>query len=204
MRPPPSYRYPRRQQPPSLCRSHSRLQHPSLPPCAPPNPTAAAPPQVRRLFGSREAAKAIYACRELEYQQYEHREALQRLLQDEGDALAREDVDLATLDIATFKKEYAESLSSLKAAFPRQVCCDAFGTGGCVHGKPCECGWTQAPCPWPWILHRHGGPFCDCHMESRAAWMEPARVKYWHYLSKEVDLGHHLYPKAGPQRENGA
>ena len=44
---------------------------PALPP---PNPMAAA--QIRRLFGSREAAKAIYACRELEYQQYEHREAL--------------------------------------------------------------------------------------------------------------------------------
>ena len=102
MRPPPNHRHPRRQQPPSLRVSHSRLRHArrSHPAAAEPNGSTARA-QVRRLFDSREAAKAIYACRELEYQQYEHREALQRLLQDEGDALAREDVDLATRDIAT-------------------------------------------------------------------------------------------------------
>ena len=48
--------------------------------------------------------------------------------------------------------KYTKALSEMKVAFPTQVCCDAFETGGCVHGKPCECGWKQAP--WPWIVYR--------------------------------------------------
>ena len=69
--------------------------------------------------------------------------------------------------------KYTKALSEMKVTFPTQVCCDAFETGGCVHGKPCECGWKQAP--WPWIVYRPGGPFCDCHFESRrdpGAWLQ--------------------------------
>ena len=89
----------------------------------------------------------------------------------------------------------------LKAAFPRSVCCDAFATGGCVHGNACECGWVQAP--WPWMLHRAGGAYCDCHMESRAAWMSPAGIHVWPYFDLKCDLGHHMYPDSGPQRGDG-
>ena len=114
-----------------------------------------------------------------------------------------EDIERETRDIANLEKEYTEQLAAVKAAFPRKVCCDAFETGGCMHGLQCECGWTQAP--WPWIIHRQGGWFCDCHMESRAAWMKPARIRFWPYLvrlEEGPELGHHLFPNSGPQRGN--
>ena len=131
----------------------------------------------------------IYTCRELEYQQYELRAALQRL-SNSPTYYAAADVELYRGNISQLETEYREELSAVAAAFPRMVCCAAFGTGGCSHGKPCECGWTQAP--WPWIVHRDADDpanvcrFCDCHMEARLAWMKPAGVCYWHYLTQEV------------------
>ena len=143
----------------------------------------------------------IYTCRELEYQQYQLRQDLSRLALSGTSPMLSEDIAREQQDIAQLEKEYADGLAAVKAAFPRQVCCDAFETGGCTHGTPCECGWTQAP--WPWIIHRHGGRFCDCHMESCANWMKPARIRVWPYFSNDGDLGHHLFPNSGPQRGNG-
>ena len=151
-----------------------------------PKPSPRASGQVRRLLGSKEAADVIYTCRELEYQQYELRAALQRL-SNSPTYYAAADVELYRGNISQLETEYREELSAVAAAFPRMVCCAAFGTGGCSHGKPCECGWTQAP--WPWIVHRDADDpanvcrFCDCHMEARLAWMKPAGVRYWHYLT---------------------
>ena len=141
----------------------------------------------------------IYTCRELEYQQHLLREALEQLALRGSSRSLEEDRVLYQRVVGELEAEYAEQLTLLKTTFPRMVCCDAFATGLCVHGKPCECGWTQAP--WPWIIHRHGGRFCDCHMESRASWMKPARIRYWRYFSADgEDLGHHLFPNSGPQR----
>ena len=83
-------------------------------------------------------------------------------------------------DLAEAKSDYATALLKLKESFPTMVCCEAFETGGCTHGKPCECGSVQAP--WPWIVQGAcGGIFCECHMEpdARRAWMKPAGIRYW-------------------------
>ena len=117
------------------------------------------------MFGSREAANAIYACRELEYTQYTLRKDLEELSREPSKESCQEDVRLGQQAVADLQREYAAELRAVKAAFPRVVCCAAFETGGCEHGKLCECGWMQAP--WPWIVHRHGERFCDCHVESR-------------------------------------
>ena len=189
---------------------------PPLPPAVPPPqpvPTAMPPPlaapasaprPVRRLRGSREAAEVIYTCRELEYQQYQLRQDLSRVALSGPSPMLTEDIACEQQAIAKLEKEYADGLAAVKAAFPRQVCCDAFETGECRHGMACECGWTHAP--WPWIIHRQGGRFCDCHMESRAAWMKPARITYWPYLvrlDEGPELGHHLFPNSGQQRGDG-
>ena len=167
----------------------------------PPQPQATAP--VKRLFGSKEAADVTFTVRELEFAQWSHRDAVQRNLDNPSNTFWAGEVK-NTLDIVSdLEKVYAEQLCAVKAAFPRMVCCDAFESGGCVHGKQCECGWVQAP--WPWIVHRQGGRFCDCHMEDRAAWIKPGGYIIWKYLNKTgMDLGHHLFPNAGPQRGNGS
>lgn len=143
------------------------------PPLPPPPPSARK--QIRRLFGSREAAEAIYACREIELAQ----DSLARSLADVNHPARAEFLEIDRRDLANGKQEYADALRKLKAAFPTMVCCDAFETGGCSHGKACECGSTQAP--WPWIVQGACGAFCECHMEpeARRAWMRPARMRYW-------------------------
>ena len=87
--------------------------------------------------------------------------------------------ELNPRNLANAKSDYAKALLELKAAFPTMVCCDAFETGGCSHGTACECGWKHAP--WPCIVQRSNGAFCDCHMDSRRAWMKPAGIRYWEY-----------------------
>ena len=129
--------------------------------------------QIKRLQGSREAAEAIYACREIELAQ----DSLARTLADESHPMRDEFLEINRRDIATAKSDYATALRTLKAAFPTMVCCDVFETGGCSHGQPCECGRQQAP--WPWIVQGTHGAFCDCHMDSRRAWMKPAGIRYW-------------------------
>ena len=78
------------------------------------------------------------------------------------------------------KGEYAKALRDVKTAFPTMVCCDAFETGGCSHGKACECGGQQAP--WPWIVNGACANFCNCHTEAdlRRAWSKAGGYKYFH------------------------
>ena len=88
---------------------------------------------------------------------------------ESGRARREEDMeDYELKNRAEAEVYYLESLKALKQAFPALKCCDALETGGCAHGIPCECGWLQAP--WPWIVHRPGGRFCDCHLEHRRMW----------------------------------
>ena len=178
---------------------------PSAPTPVPPPPIAgpaSAPRPIQRLYGSKEAARAVYTCKELEFQQYDLRQDQSRLALHGPNPRLTEDIAHTQRGIARLEAEYASELEAVKAAFPRAVCCDGFESGTCAHGKPCECGWTQAP--WPWIIHRQGGRFCDCHMESRAAWLRAGRVREWGYLSPSGDLGHHLFPNSGPQRGDGS
>ena len=185
----------------------------AMPPLRPPPPSKSAPPQppqphqatapVKRLLGSKEAADVTFTARELEFAQWSHRDTVQRSLNNPSSTFWADEVK-NTLDIVSdLEKVYAEQLRAVKAAFPRMVCCDVFESGGCAHGKPCECGWLQAP--WPWIVHRQGRRFCDCHMEGRAAWIKPGGYRIWKYLNKSgMDSGHHFFPDSGPQRGNGS
>ena len=66
--------------------------------------------------------------------------------------MIQEDIFNSDRSLKWCEDKYTKALSEMKVTFPTQVCCDAFETGGCVHGKPCECGWKQAP--WPWIVYR--------------------------------------------------
>jgi hypothetical protein len=143
----------------------------------PPPPPPSARKQIRRLHGSSEAAKAIYACREIELVQ----DSLAHTSQAYGVNHPSYDMflEIDNRDLANAKREYAAALLSLMAAFPAMVCCDAFESGGCTHGKQCECGSLQAP--WPWIVQGACGAFCECHIEpeARRTWMKPARLRYW-------------------------
>jgi hypothetical protein len=143
-----------------------------IPPPLPPPPPSARK-QIRRIFGSREAAEAIYACREIEIAQ----DSLARDLADVGHPMRAELIEISQRDLANAKDEYARALLALKVAFPMLACCDAFETGRCAHGKTCECGSQQAP--WPWIAQGANGAFCNCHMDTRRAWMKPAGMRYW-------------------------
>ena len=83
-------------------------------------------------------------------------------------------------NLTTARAGYTDALQTLKAAFPAIVCCAAFETGGCSHGKPCGCGLTQAP--WPWMVPGPCGAFtvnATLEAEARRAWMKPARITYW-------------------------
>lgn len=122
---------------------------PAAPPVLPPPPPSARN-QIRRLFGSTEAAEAIYECREIEHAQ--NKIAMYLVDADYPAHLREEGLEIGRRDLADAKRAYTAALLTLKAAFPTMVCCDAFETGGCVHGKPCECGSTQAPWPCPWIV----------------------------------------------------
>lgn len=200
-------------------------QPPQPPPQPPPHPAPppprALPPvlpsrkQIVTVFGSREAAQAIYACREIEFAQAEIQRGMEKLANPPPDPLAgvpgvqplleaiSEQIKSDRATLAESQKEHASALLALSLAFPAAKCCDAWETGACVHGIPCECGWRQAP--WPWIVHRPGGCFCDCHMEERAAWMRPARLRYWGFYTNDgPEVGRHLYPNFGPQRGNGS
>jgi len=96
---------------------------------------------------------------------------------------------------------YLERLAELKAAFPNIVCCESFETGECAHGSPCECGWKQAP--WPWIVHRPGGQFCDCHMSQRGLWWCFSTAPRGRLIYDGDRSGLDSYPQAGPQRGDG-
>ena len=128
------------------------------------------------MQGSREAAEAIYACHDIELAQ---NAIAHDLAKYDGHPMQAEFLEIDRRDLAKAKGEYATALATLKAAFPTMVCCDAFESGACAHGKPCECGSQQAP--WPWIVQGACGAFCDCHMEPafRRAWMKPAGIRYW-------------------------
>ena len=149
------------------------LQPPPQPPLPPPPPIARK--QLKRLFGSREAAEAIYSCREIELAQ----DSMARTLAWPTHPCYDEFLEDNRRHLAEAKCDYAAALCTLKENFPTMVCCEAFEAGGCSHGKPCECGSTQAP--WPWIVKGACGAFCECHMEPevRRAWMKPAGVRYW-------------------------
>ena len=101
---------------------------------------------VRQLCGSKEAAEVIYTCRELEYQQYQLRQDLSCLALNGPSPMLTEDIAREQRDIALLETEYAEGLAAVKAALPRQVCCDAFQTGGCTHGQVTVQVWLDA-CP---------------------------------------------------------
>ena len=69
---------------------------------------------------------------------------INRLSVDPSNEMLQENVTIPQGHITKLEAEYQEQLIAVKAAFPRQVCCEAFTTGGCTHGTPCECGWMQA------------------------------------------------------------
>ena len=75
---------------PSFPHTTPPLSLPSAP--VPASAPAPAPGPIKRLRGSREAAEVIYACRELEYQQYQLRQDLDRLHHRQGDSMLMEDV----------------------------------------------------------------------------------------------------------------
>ena len=102
--------------------------------------------ELRRIFGSREAADAIYTCREIEHAQ----DALARDSADTAHPMREQILEWGRDNLTTARAGYTDALQTLKAAFPAIVCCAAFETGGCSHGKPCGCGLTKAP--WPWIV----------------------------------------------------
>jgi hypothetical protein len=143
-----------------------------VPPPLPP-PPASARGAIKRLFGSREAAEAIYACRDIEIAQ----DGLAQDAANVSHPLRAEFLEIGQRHLATARNEYTAALLALKEAFPAMVCCDAFERGACAHGKQCECGWQQAP--WPWMVQRSNAKFCDCHMDTRRAWMKPAGIRYW-------------------------
>lgn len=76
----------------------------SVPPPAVPPPVAPRSEPVRRLFGSKEAAEVIYTCRELEYQQYQLRDHVQRLALIGTDPMLAEDIERETRDIANLER----------------------------------------------------------------------------------------------------
>ena len=92
-----------------------------------------------------------------------------------------EDISCQQASLTTCQAAYCTALVAAKEAHPSQVCCEAFETGRCAHGKPCECGWL--PAPWPWIVYRPGGPVCDCHMEMRKPWCVAAGNWRWNMCS---------------------
>ena len=94
-------------------------------------------------------------------------------------------------------EHFKAALAQIQKQIPGVVCCGAFGSGACVHGRLCECGWLQAP--WPWIPYRPEGPFCDCHMQDRDLWQSAAGYRCW---SNEDASG--LYPDAGPHHGSRA
>ena len=143
---------------------HEYCENISTPPGFKPPPKPSS--QVKRLHGSKEAAEAIFWAVELENLYA----SLDRNPQDPGG------YDRANL--AKHLPDYASTLGAIKAVFPAVGrCCEAFTSGQCRHGKPCECGWLGAP--WPWIVYRPGGAFCDCHLESRRPWSKAAGYRCW-------------------------
>jgi len=139
--------------------------------------------KTRRVRGSREAFNAISAAVGVELYRCKSEAEM-----DEWDMKNRDEAEAL----------YAVALGKVKESFPHIVCCDSFATGECAHGSPCECGWLQAP--WPWIVHRPDGHFCDCHMELRRDWCCEWH-RDWRYRGDLSGLA--SYPKAGSQRGDG-
>ena len=134
---------------------------------------APAPSRIKRLLGSREAARAIFEAGFVEQCRMRLEEELKTGPSSPSEwdppGYANREAVLRA-ELRKHEADYVERLRALKAAFPRVLsCCEVFEAGKCAHGKPCECGWTQAP--WPWVVHVPGGPFCDCHMETRREWV---------------------------------
>jgi hypothetical protein len=130
---------------------------------------APAPAPVKRLFGSRDASLAIVGAGYVEC----YRAKLEEELKTGPTDFSHPDYSSYEAYLRAHIEEseatYLERLRALEAAFPRVAsCCEAFVAGKCAHGNFCECGWTQAP--WPWVVHVPGGPFCDCHIETRRQW----------------------------------
>ena len=68
-----------------------------------------------------------------------------------------------------FEDQYMDALVHINERYPDFACCMYFEIGGCTHGRRCVCGRMRAP--WPWIVHRPGGPFCRCFLDAeRVAW----------------------------------
>ena len=135
-------------------------------------------PDLGALFGSARAADAIFEAAEVELWE-------SFVAKDPADTDARADLDQKLMP------RYKAALSELALTLPNLVCCDQFESGGCAHGKLCECGWLQAP--WPWIVYRPDGMFCDCHMEDRELWQSAAGRRY---LGE--DVASKLHPDCGP------
>lgn len=172
------------QPPPPPVPMHEYCENIAPPPGFKPPPKP--PPQVKRLYGTKEAAEAIFWAVELENLYA----SLDRDPEDQGG------YDRANLD--KHLPDYASALGTIKAAFPAVGrCCDAFASGQCRHGKVCECGWLGAP--WPWIIYRPGGAFCDCHLESRRAWSKAAGYRCW----SSPDASE-MWPEDGPHHGDGS
>jgi hypothetical protein len=148
--------------------------------CAPNEPTGegrdasardgAAEGRLRRgeefqgIYSSEEARAAIQAAKRCE--------ALRTWLEDDDDPVQK--------DRDFHQDVYMDVLVALNQIYPDSACCVYFEIGGCTHGRACACGKMRAP--WPWIVHRPGGPFCSCFVGAeRLAWTTRAalhRCKY--------------------------
>ena len=133
---------------------------PSAPALEPETALPCAAKKPLRLKGSRLAEDAIHAAHRCELKQTWLRE-------DEDEPVGvREGWEAYDAEMRERGQEihwdlYLDSLLAMKERFPMMVCCHYFEIGGCVHGKPCECGGLQAP--WPWIVHHPwASNFCEC------------------------------------------
>ena len=117
------------------------------------------------IYSSEEARAAIWAAKRCE--------VLRTWLEEDDDDQLQSDRDF-------HENRYMDALVDLNEIYSDAACCFYFEIGGCTHGRACACGQMRAP--WPWIVHRPGGPFCRCFVDAeRLAWTTRAglhRCKY--------------------------
>jgi hypothetical protein len=112
------------------------------------------------IYSSEEAQRAIWAAKRCE--------ALRTWLEEDDD-------DQLQRDREWQEDAYMDALVDLNEMYSDSACCIYFEIGGCTHGRACACGRMRAP--WPWIVHRPGGPFCRCFVHAeRLAWTTRASL----------------------------
>ena len=143
-----------------------------------------------RGAGSHAVGKAIFESSELEWEQMQ----LDRKPGQDGYDPVR---------FPDYERNVVECTRNLQAALGvlktlgLGTCCNDFEMGACKHGTPCECGWTRAP--WPWIVYQPGGPFCECHRDTRPECSELCRFREFKFPPAS-----YMWPFAGPHRGGGS